>query len=62
MLGTHVDQIEELPKKIYLMQYRSDARSAVADSLTQVNNFKNVLNVKGRYVAWTKEKFPITKG
>lgn len=62
MLGTLVDQIEELPKeKTYLMQCRSGARSAIATSLMQANGFKNVLNVKGGYLAWTKEKFPITK-
>ncbi|MBS4190301.1 MBL fold metallo-hydrolase [Bacillus sp. FJAT-49705] len=61
MLGVLVDQLDELPKgKTYLMQCRSGARSAIAASLMQANGFKNVLNVKGGYLAWTKGKFPIT--
>lgn len=60
MLGVLVDHLDELPKdKTYLLQCRSGARSAIAASLLQANGFKNVMNVKGGYTAWTTQKFPV---
>lgn len=61
MLGTLMDQMDELPEdKMYLMQCRSGARSAIATSLMQANGFKNVQNVRGGYLAWTRENLPVT--
>ncbi|KON87635.1 Zn-dependent hydrolase [Sporosarcina globispora] len=60
MLGVLVNHLEELPKdKTYLLQCRSGARSAIATSLMQANGYTNVLNVKGGYLAWAKEKFSV---
>ncbi|MED0716581.1 MBL fold metallo-hydrolase [Aeribacillus composti] len=62
MLGTLLDRLHELPKgKTYIVQCRSGARSAIAASLLQANGFKNVLNLKGGYLAWTREKLPVLK-
>ncbi|MBB4074796.1 hydroxyacylglutathione hydrolase [Anoxybacillus voinovskiensis] len=62
MLGTLLDRLHELPKgKTYVVQCRSGARSAIAASLLQANGYTEVLNVKGGYLAWTKEKLPVVK-
>lgn len=63
MLGVLADHIDKLPKdKSYLLQCRTGKRSAIAASLMQANGYKNVMNVQGGYLAWTKEKFPVTQG
>lgn len=63
MLGVLVDHLDDFPKeKTYLMQCRSGVRSAIAASLMQANGFNNVKNVKGGYLAWTRENFPVAYG
>ena len=60
-LSVLVDHLDELPKgKTYLVHCRSGARSAIAASLMQANGYKDVMNVKGGYLAWRKEEFPVT--
>ncbi|ASN05795.1 MBL fold metallo-hydrolase [Virgibacillus necropolis] len=55
------DSLDDLPQgKTYLVHCRSGARSAIGASLMQANGYKDVMNVKGGYLAWTKEKFPVT--
>jgi len=62
MLGTLLDQLHELSKdKKYIVQCRSGARSAIGVSLLQANGFKNVVNLKGGYLAWAKEKLPVAR-
>lgn len=62
MLGTLKDQLQALPKdKQYVVHCRSGARSAIAASIMQANGIKDVKNVKGGYLAWTKEKYPVIK-
>lgn len=62
MLGTLPDRLGELPEgKTYIVQCRSGARSAIAASILQANGRKQVLNLKGGYLAWTKEKLPVVK-
>ncbi|WP_077329023.1 MBL fold metallo-hydrolase [Virgibacillus siamensis] len=54
------DLLDDLPEgKTYLVHCRSGARSAIAASLMQANGYKDVKNVKGGYLAWMKEKFPV---
>ncbi|MGY0692756.1 MBL fold metallo-hydrolase [Virgibacillus sp. FSP13] len=60
-LSSLPDLMDDLPKgKTYLVHCRSGARSAIAASLMQANGYKDVKNVKGGYLAWMKEKFPVT--
>ncbi|AJY76220.1 hypothetical protein VN24_18705 [Paenibacillus beijingensis] len=62
MLGTVPERLNELLEgKLFIVQCHSGARSAIAASLLQANGFKNVLNVKGGYLAWTKAKLPVIK-
>lgn len=57
MLGTLTDRLNELPKdKVYIMQCHSGGRSAIAVSLLQAAGYRNVLNLKGGYLAWMKKK------
>lgn len=59
-LNILAEQLDELPKgKTYLVYCRSGSRSAIAASLMQANGYKNVRNVKGGYLAWRKEEFPV---
>ncbi len=61
VLSELVNHLDEIPKgKTYLVHCRSGARSAIAASLLQANGYKDVKNVKGGYLAWMKEKFPVT--
>ncbi|MEK4023319.1 MULTISPECIES: MBL fold metallo-hydrolase [Sporosarcina] len=49
-------QLDDLPKgKTYLVHCKSGARSAIASSLLQAHGYKDVMNVKGGYLAWLKE-------
>ena len=60
-LSVFAEHLDELPKgKTYLVHCRSGARSAIAASLMQANGYKNVMNVKGGYLAWQKEALPVT--
>ncbi|OXM87043.1 MBL fold metallo-hydrolase [Paenibacillus rigui] len=62
MLGTLPDRMQQLPQGMtYVMQCRSGARSAIAASLLQAGGFKNVLNVKGGYLEWTRAGLPVVK-
>ncbi|CAM3271530.1 MBL fold metallo-hydrolase [Filibacter tadaridae] len=59
-LSQLVNLLDDLPKgKTYLVQCQSGVRSAIATSLMQANGYKDVKNVKGGYIAWKKEKFPV---
>ncbi|WP_449354383.1 MBL fold metallo-hydrolase [Virgibacillus natechei] len=59
-LSSLLDLLDDLPEgKTYLVQCHSGARSAIAASLMQANGYKDVKNVKGGYLAWMKEKFPV---
>lgn len=49
-------QLDDLPKgKTYLVHCKSGARSAIASSLLQAHGYKDVMIVKGGYLAWLKE-------
>ncbi|KIQ93777.1 putative polyketide biosynthesis zinc-dependent hydrolase BaeB [Anoxybacillus thermarum] len=62
MLGTLADRLHEIPEgKTYIVQCRSGARSAIGASILQAKGFKQVLNLKGGYLAWTREKLPVVK-
>ncbi|MGE6258437.1 MBL fold metallo-hydrolase [Heyndrickxia sporothermodurans] len=62
MLGTLKDRLSEIPQgKKYIVQCRSGARSAIAASILQANGFKDVFNLIGGYIAWTKEQLPVLK-
>ncbi|GIN88562.1 hydroxyacylglutathione hydrolase [Heyndrickxia sporothermodurans] len=62
MLGTLKDRLSEIPQgKKYIVQCRSGTRSAIAASILQANGFKDVFNLIGGYIAWTKEQLPVLK-
>ncbi|MFX3623597.1 MAG: rhodanese-like domain-containing protein [Ectobacillus sp.] len=61
MLGTLPDRIGEVPQnQRVIVQCRSGARSAIAASILQANGIKEVINLKGGYIAWEKAKLPVT--
>ncbi|WP_147535618.1 MBL fold metallo-hydrolase [Bacillus marasmi] len=62
MLGTLPKRLDEIPSgKTCILQCRSGARSAIAASLLQAYGIKKVVNLKGGYLDWAKEKLPIIK-
>jgi len=62
MLGTLPSRLAEVPndKKI-AVHCRSGKRSAIATSVLQANGYEDVTNVKGGYLAWLREKYPVVK-
>jgi len=62
MLGTLADRLNEIPEgKTYIVQCQSGARSAIGASILQAKGVKQVLNLKGGYLAWVQEKLPIVR-
>lgn len=62
MLGYLMDSLDIIPeRRPIVLQCRSGVRSAIAASILQKNGIKEVINLKGGYLAWQNEKLPCIK-
>ncbi|MEC2676559.1 rhodanese-like domain-containing protein, partial [Bacillus cereus] len=60
-LGNLFEQLDYIPKDFpIVLQCRTGLRSAIAASILQRAGIKEVVNLKGGFLAWKKEKLPYT--
>ncbi|MBH0230434.1 MBL fold metallo-hydrolase [Halobacillus yeomjeoni] len=61
MLGKLKDSLDDIPEgKTPIVHCKSGARSAIGASILQAYGYKNVLNLKGGFMAWAEKNEPVT--
>ena len=60
-LGNLFEQLDYIPKDFpIVLQCRTGLRSAIATSILQRAGIKEVVNLKGGFLAWKEEGLPYT--
>ena len=60
-LGNLFEQLDYIPKDFpIVLQCRTGLRSAIAPSILQRAGIKEVVNLKGGFLAWKEEGLPYT--